>query len=160
MTMSSIDTGMRGTRGLAFWVVFAFVLALFAAAGATCAGCSSASAPSAEFPADAFSTTMTASGALRVEVRTSPQPPERGGIDAELTITDAVTGEPRDGLVLQIRPWMPVMNHGAILATITPEGGGKYLATEVDLYMAGLWELQTTISGPVSDHVAPQFQIQ
>jgi hypothetical protein len=26
--------------------------------------------------------------------------------------------------------------------------------------MAGLWELRTTISGPVSDHVAPQFQIQ
>jgi hypothetical protein len=102
---------------------------------------------------------MTDSGTMRVEVRTSPQPPSRGGIDAELTITDASTGAPRDGLTLQIRPWMPAMNHGAIQATVTPEGDGKYLVTEVSLYMAGLWELRTTISGPVSDHVAPQFEI-
>jgi hypothetical protein len=160
MITSSIGMQMRRARGLAFWIVFSFVLALFAAAGATCAGCSGGAGPSAEFPPDAFSTTTTDSGAMRVEVRTSPQPPARGGIDVELTITDAMTGAPREGLALQIRPWMPVMNHGAIMATVTPEGGGKYLVTEVDLYMAGLWELRTTISGPVSDHVAPQFQIQ
>ncbi len=133
------------------------------AAAATCLaaalGCSSGTGPSADFPATAFSTIMTDSGTMRVEVRTSPQPPTRGGIDAELTITDAATGAPRDGLTLQIRPWMPAMNHGAIMATVTPEGSGKYLVTEVDLFMAGLWELQTTIAGPVSDHVAPQFQI-
>jgi YtkA-like len=159
MTMSSIDTRVRGTRGLVFWVVFAAVLALFSAAGATCFGCSGGTGSIAEFPPAAFSTTMTDSGAMRVEVRTSPQPPTRGGIDAELTITDAVSGAPLDGLILQIRPWMPVMNHGAIMATVAPEGSGKYLVTEVDLYMAGLWELRTTISGPLSDHVAPQFQI-
>ncbi len=130
------------------------------AALAACIGCSSGSGPTAEFPATAFSTTMTDSAALRVEVRTSPQPPTRGGIDAELTITDAASGAPRDGLALQIRPWMPAMNHGAIMATVTPQGSGKYLVTEVDFYMAGLWELRTTISGPVSDYVAPQFQIQ
>jgi hypothetical protein len=127
---------------------------------AACVGCSSGSGPTAEFPATAFSTVMTDSAMLRVEVRTSPQPPARGGIDAELTITDAASGAPRDGLTLQIRPWMPAMNHGSIMATITPEGSGKYLVTEVDFYMAGLWELRTTISGPVSDYVAPQFQIQ
>jgi hypothetical protein len=132
----------------------------WAALAAACAGCSSGTGPSAGFPASPFSTVMTDSGTLRVEVRTSPQPPSRGGIDAELTITDATTGAPRDGLTLQIRPWMPAMNHGAIMATITPQGHGKYLVTEVDLYMAGLWELRTTISGPVSDHVAPQFEIR
>jgi hypothetical protein len=130
------------------------------AVAAACVGCSSGTGPRAEFSAAAFSTTMTDSGALRVDVRTSPQPPTQGGIDAELTITDPTTGAPVDGLTLQVRPWMPVMNHGAIEATVTPEGQGKYLLTEVDLYMAGLWELRTTISGPVSDHVAPQFQIQ
>jgi hypothetical protein len=46
------------------------------------------------------------------------------------------------------------------MATVMPEGHGKYLLTEVNLFMAGLWELQTTISGPVSDYVAPQFEIQ
>ncbi|HTB73210.1 MAG TPA: FixH family protein [Polyangiaceae bacterium] len=134
-----------------------------AAIGASCLaaalGCSSGTGASAEFPAAAFSTVMTDSGTMRVEVRTSPQPPVRGGIDAELTFTDVATGAPRDGLTLQIRPWMPAMNHGAIMATVTPEGSGKYLVTEVNLFMAGLWELRTTI-GPVSDHVAPQFQIQ
>lgn len=139
-------------------------MAARAAVAATCLaaalGCSSGTGPSAEFPSAPLSTLMTDSGTLRVEVRTSPQPPARGGIDAELTITDAASGAPRDGLTLQIRPWMPAMNHGAIMATVAPEGSGKYLVTEVDLFMAGLWELQTTISGPVSDHVAPQFQIR
>ncbi len=136
-------------------------IAAIAASFVACSlGCSSGSGPSAEFPAAPLSTIMTESGTMRVEVRTSPQPPTRGGIDAELTITDAASGAPRDGLTLQIRPWMPVMNHGSIMATITPEGSGRYLVTEVDFFMAGLWELQTTISGPVSDHVAPQFQIQ
>lgn len=134
------------------------------AVSATCfgcsLGCSDGMGPSTSFPASVFSTSMTDSGTMRVEVRTSPQPPTRGGIDAELTITDATSGAPRDGLSLQVRPWMPAMNHGAIMATVHPEGGGKYLVTEIDLYMAGLWELRTTISGPISDHVAPQFQIQ
>jgi hypothetical protein len=124
-----------------------------------CVACSSGTGPKADFPAHPLSATMTQAGKLSVEVRTSPQPPTQGGIDAEYTITDAATGAPRDGLTLKIRPWMPAFNHGAIMATVTPEGGGKYLLTEIDLFMAGLWELQTTISGPVSDYVAPQFEV-
>jgi hypothetical protein len=121
--------------------------------------CSSGTRPKADFPPTPLSTTMTQSGKLRIEMRTSPQPPTQGGIDAEYIITDAASGAPRDGLTLQIRPWMPAFNHGAIMATVTPEGGGKYLLTEIDLFMAGLWELKTTISGPVSDDVAPQFEV-
>lgn len=124
------------------------------------AGCSSGTGPSAGFPASPLGTTMTDSGMLRVELWTSPQPPSRGGIDAQLRITDAKTGAPEDGLALKILPWMPVMNHGSIEPTITPQGEGKYLVTDVDLFMAGLWELRTTISGPRSDHVAPRFEIQ
>jgi YtkA-like protein len=124
-----------------------------------CVACSSGSGPQADFPKMALGMSMTQSKTFRVELRTSPQPPSQGGIDAEYTITDAATGAPRDGLTLKIRPWMPAFGHGAIMATVTPEGGGKYLATEIDLFMAGLWELQTTISGPVSDYVAPQFEV-
>lgn len=127
---------------------------------AACASCSSGAGVSATFPAAPFSTTMTDSGSLRVELWTSPQPPSRGGIDAQLRITDAKTGAAKDGLTLKILPWMPVMNHGSIAPTITPKGDGKYLVTEVDLFMAGLWEFRTTIGGPVSDHVAPQFNVQ
>jgi hypothetical protein len=133
---------------------------LLAVALLAAAGCSSGSGATAEFPATAFSSMTSDSGTLRVDLRTSPQPPSRGGIDAEMTIVDAATGMAADGLTLQVRPWMPAFNHGSILATVTPEGHGKYLLTEVNLFMAGLWELRTTISGPVSDHVAPQFEIQ
>jgi hypothetical protein len=130
-----------------------------AVAVATCVACSSGTGPKADFPATPLSATMTQSGKLRVEMRTSPQPPTQGGIDAEYIITDAASGAPRDGLTLQIRPWMPAFGHGAIMATVTPEGGGKYLLTEIDLFMAGLWQLKTTISGPVSDYVAPEFEV-
>jgi hypothetical protein len=130
-----------------------------AVAVTTCVACSSGTGPKADFSATPLSTTMTQSGKLRVEMRTSPQPPTQGGIDAEYIITDAASGAPRDGLTLQIRPWMPAFGHGAIMATVTPEGGGKYLLTEIDLFMAGLWQLKTTISGPVSDYVAPEFEV-
>src|SRR5580704_11432385 len=92
------------------------------------AGCSSGTGPSATFPSQPFSTMTSDSGALTIEVRTSPQPPTRGTVDAEFTITTTATGEPRDGLTLAIDPWMPVMNHGAIAAHVTQEGQGKYLA--------------------------------
>jgi hypothetical protein len=44
--------------------------------------------------------------------------------------------------------------------TVVAQGGGIYLVTEVYLYMQGVWELRTTISGPMSDHAAPQLVIQ
>jgi hypothetical protein len=53
------------------------------------------------------------------------------------------------------------MGHGTSIApTITPQTNGKYLLTNVDLFMAGLWQLRTTISGPMSDYAAPEFEIQ
>ncbi len=97
---------------------------------------------------------------MSVEVRSSPQPPTRGGVDVEMTVTNIASGKPQDGLDFLVQPWMPAMNHGAITPTVTPEGNGKYLITEIDLFMAGRWELRTTFSGPVSDYVAPIFTIQ
>jgi hypothetical protein len=159
MARTSTDARIPRAEPFAWAFASTFAFALPSAAAACAIACSSGTGPTAEFPAAPLDTITTDSGAMRVEVRTSPQPPTRGGIDAELTITDTTSGKPLDGLILEIRPWMPVMNHGAIMATVTPEGGGKYLVTEVDLYMAGLWELRTTISGSANDHVAPQFQI-
>ncbi|HEX4447849.1 MAG TPA: FixH family protein [Polyangiaceae bacterium] len=127
--------------------------------GLACADCSSGSAATATFPDAPFISTMTDSGNIRVELRTSPQPPARGTIDAQLVVTNAADGTPRDDLALSILPWMPAMNHGAIHPTITPQGDGKYLITELDLYMPGHWQLRTTISGPVTDSVAPAFDI-
>ena len=125
-----------------------------------CAACSSGSTGPASFPADAFSTSTTDSGALRVELRTSPQPPARGTIEAQFVVTKMADGSPVDGLTLAVQPWMPAMNHGAIAPTVTPEGEGKYLVTELDVFMPGHWELRTAVSGPMTDHVTPAFDIQ
>lgn len=132
------------------------------ASAIACGACSaSADAPNPDsFPVSSFLAATTDSSLLRVELRTSPQPPPRGTIDAQLVITNVADGTPRDGLHLAIRPWMPAYNHGAIPPTVTAQGEGKYLVTNLDLFMPGRWELRTTISGPVSDHVTPAFDIQ
>jgi hypothetical protein len=124
------------------------------------AACSSGAPPAAGFPADALTTTTSDSGSLRVEVRSSPQPPVRGTDSLELTVTGASDGAARDGLKITVTPSMPAMGHGSADATVTPQGKGKYLVTDVYMYMAGTWVLKTTFSGPVSDHVELSFSIQ
>jgi hypothetical protein len=131
-------------------------------AGAGPIACSGSSAPqgSKTFSADAYQTTTADSGALSVQVRTSPQPPQRGTIRVELTVTNVGDGTPRDGLTLDVVPWMPAHNHGtSVVPTVAAEGQGKYLVTGVDLFMPGHWELRTTFSGPVTDHAAPAFDV-
>ncbi len=133
---------------------------LAVALAAALAGCSSGAGPNPNaFPAQPYLTVMSDAKVLSIEVRSSPQPPTRGGVDVEYVVTNVADGKPQDGLVLQIQPWMPAFNHGAITPTVTPEGNGKYLITEVDLFMAGRWELRTTFSGSVSDHATPAFDV-
>jgi hypothetical protein len=132
-------------------------VALFA--GVACSGAAEPSGPSS-FPATPYMTATSDSGALQIEVRTSPQPPVRGTNSLELTITDAATGKPRDDLSLAVEPWMPAMNHGSsAIPMVTAEGDGKYLVTAVYLFMPGHWEMRTSFSGAMTDHAAPAFDI-
>jgi hypothetical protein len=136
-------------------VVTAMVLAV--------AACSSAHPPAAgpaSFPMDAYSTTTSDTGALVIDVRTSPQPPSVGTNEIQLSVTKASDGSAVDGLTLDVEPWMPSMGHGTSTPAVTPQGGGVYLVSEVYLYMQGVWTLRTTISGPMSDHATPQLDIQ
>lgn len=97
---------------------------------------------------------------LRVDVHTSPNPPWQGTITVELTVTNKADATPQDGLQIAMVPWMPADDHGTSTTPIvTAEGGGKYLVTNVNLFMAGHWELQTTFSGPMTDYVAPAYDI-
>jgi nitrogen fixation protein FixH len=98
------------------------------------------------------------SGALHVELRTSPQPPAVGNDDVQILVTDS-SGTPRDGLTVTVKPWMPAHDHGTSQTTVTPQGGGKYLVTNVYLYMSGVWQLQIGFSGPVSDNASAQFEL-
>ena len=127
---------------------------------AACAGSGDAPAPAA-FPAAALASLKSDSGALSIEVRTSPsQPPTRGAASVEYIVRD-VDGAPVDGLSLVVVPWMPAHGHGAsVRATVAAQGGGRYLITGVSLFMAGHWELRSDFSGPRSDHVAPSFEVE
>jgi hypothetical protein len=106
-------------------------------------------------------TTWTStSGALSVEVRSSPDPPQRGTDTFELTVRDVTSKAPLDNLTLTVTPYMPAHLHGtSLVPLVTAEGQGKYLVTRVDLFMPGHWELQTVLSGAVMDHVVPAFDI-
>jgi hypothetical protein len=137
----------------------AAVLALLVGASVACSSASPASG-TATFPADAYTTTPSDSGTLVIDVRTSPQPPARGTNDVQLTLTRASDGTPVDGVSLDVQPWMPAMGHGSSTPTVTAQGGGVYLVTEVYFYMPGVWELRTSISGATTDHATLQLTIQ
>jgi len=136
-------------------------IAVGLSAVAAMSGCSGPAEPAnASFPPNALLTMKSKTGDLSIEVRTSPQPPVRGTNLVEFTVKDTVDGSPRAGLSIAMTPWMPSMNHGSsAIPTATPETGGKYLVTDVDLFMPGLWELRTSFSGPAKDYVAPAFVI-
>lgn len=111
------------------------------------------------FPAEPLEVVASASGRLTIAVRTSPQPPIRGINAAQLAVRD-VAGGAKDGLTLTVVPWMPAHGHGSsVLPTVTPQGGGIYVLTDLVLEIPGLWELQTTIVDSESDSADPSFEI-
>ena len=92
-------------------------------------------------------------------MRTAPsQPPPRGTCTVEFVVTDAA-GAPKDGLDVTLVPWMPAHGHGAsVKPTIVAKGNGRYVATNVDFFMPGQWELRTSFS-PGDDHAAPKLTV-
>ncbi|HRG97207.1 MAG TPA: FixH family protein [Polyangiaceae bacterium] len=100
---------------------------------------------------------------LRVAIHTSPeQPPSRGTITVRYVITNS-SGAPVDGLTLSVAPDMPAMGHGTpVVPKVAAAGGGEYIATDVNLFMAGRWELRTTLRGGagVSDEVVVPVDVR
>jgi len=136
-------------------------LVALAAGGACGSGGTGPAQPSLDFSGPAALTLASASGQLNASVRWSPNPPALGFDAAELTLTDT-TGAAVTGLTLTMLPWMPAHGHGTsttptVSETATP---GVYVATPIDFYMAGQWELRTTIAGAVDDTVTPAIELQ
>jgi hypothetical protein len=128
-------------------------------------GCSSAPPPAEAadggFPTTPLLTVNSSSGELVIAVRTSPQPPSVGTDQVQYTITKASDGTPVDGLTLAVQPIMPSMGHGtSATPVVTPQGDGVYVVSNLYLFMQGVWALGTTISGPLSDYVSPDIQLQ
>jgi YtkA-like protein len=111
------------------------------------------------FAADPDQTLTSDSGALRIEVRYSPDPPTVGSDAAQLTFTDA-NGANLSGLGLTVVPWMPAHGHGtSVNPTITEMEPGVFVATPLYLYMPGSWELRMTTTGAVDDTAKAAFEI-
>ncbi len=145
-----------------------FVGAALLAAG--CGGQSSTpTAPVLAFPGAPALTTASASGQLTVGVWWSPPQPSVGYDAAQFSITDA-NGAPVPGLTLTIVPWMPAYGHGASVApTVSETMPGVYVATPLDFFMAGNWELRTAIgratdggnsdAGAIDDSAQPTVDV-
>ena len=126
-------------------------------------GCGSAATPadSAAFTATAYTTVTSESGNLKVELRTSSdQPPPRGTVPIELSVTDS-SGARVDDLTVTVVPFMPAMGHGAsVKPTVEAKGGGRYLLSNVTLFMPGRWEIRTSFTGKATDHATPTLDVQ
>ncbi len=98
------------------------------------------------FPGSPAATVASASGNLSIDVWWSPAQPIVGYDATQLAISDA-NGSPVSGLALTIVPWMPAHGHGAsVEPTVTEISPGTYVATPIDFFMAGEWELRTAIT--------------
>jgi hypothetical protein len=127
-----------------------------------CASNDGAPAADSSFAQAPLVTVTSDRGALRIAAWTAPdQPPTRGMLTVRLLVTDAASGAPIDGLAIAMSPDMPSMGHGTpVDPTITASGGGVYVATDVDLFMAGRWDLPMTITGATTDHAVVSLDVR
>jgi hypothetical protein len=115
--------------------------------------CGCGADPAAKGPVDAESAT----GALRVEVTTSPDPLQRGVNQAELLLTGR-DGTPLRGQPLSVVPWMPSHGHGSsVMPSVTERADGHYEVSNLYLAMPGAWQLRISTG---SDEVAPTFDVR
>jgi hypothetical protein len=119
-------------------------------------------APLADASIAPYTIATSESGALRVEVRTTPdQPPTRGLSTIALDISDAKTDAMQGGLELQVVPWMPAMGHGtSVKPAVEARPDGTYVVSRVNMYMGGQWDLRISTSGTVTDRVTLHFSIR
>jgi YtkA-like len=129
----------------------AVALAVVLFAGFSCGGSQGSS--SSDFP-EAPYLSFTAEGrGLELELRTAPtQPPERGEVVAALTVRDRASRAPLDGLSIDVVPFMTAHGHGAnAKPVITALGQGLYRIENLQLVMAGAWDLRFDLRGEGTD---------
>ncbi len=140
------------------------VLPMLAGAGAACGASTPPTPAPLAFDGAPAQTVASASGALSIAVWWSPAPPTVGYDASQLAITDQ-TGAPVSGATLTIVPWMPAHGHGAsVQPTVQETAPGVYVATPVDFYMAGTWQLRTRIqragdAAPLDDTAQPGVDV-
>jgi len=131
---------------------------LFAGA-ALLSGCSSS--PSSEDALAYPATAISSLGTYAIEATVDGGAPiVRGVHGVALRVEPLVGGVSAEGLAITIQPWMPAMGHGSPYdGAVLEVGDGDYRAQEVSLFMAGRWELRTTI-GPGGERATLSFDVR
>ena len=74
------------------------------------------------------------------------QAPAKGTDTWTIEVDDA-SGNPVDGLVTSISPYMPDHRHGTTPVMVTAAGSGTYTLSPLYLYMSGYWEITVNLIG-------------
>ena len=129
--------------------------AAFGVLAAALLGCGGGTAaptmPSLTFEGPPATTVTSSSGQLTIAVWWSPAQPSVGYDASQLAIR-AADGTPISGADLTVVPWMTAHAHGAsVQPTVSETAPGIYVATPLDFYMSGAWELRTRIQRQADD---------
>lgn len=145
---------MSRLRAVSFlWVLVALSLVVSACGGTEDDG-------EIEFPDTSLVQLKSESGALWLDLRSSPQPPEQGTNHFLAYIVRSKGYRPVTGLDLEVEAWMPAHDHGSPSEPVVEEEGqGRYLIRNVAFHMAGEWELILRIRGPEEDRFVVGLQI-
>lgn len=144
-----------------------FPLGALVAAALALAGCGSAPTPpppELTFGGPPNLTVASDSGALAIALWWSPSQPTVGYDAAQLSITDAA-GAPVAGATVTVVPFMPAHGHGgSVLPTVAESSPGVYVATPLDFFMSGTWQLRTRIqdaadAASIDDTAAPSVDV-
>ncbi len=94
-----------------------------------------------------------------VLVSSDPAPPTKGNNNWVLKVTDAA-GAPVSGATLDVKPFMPDHGHGTSIVPTITAAGDAFKIDNVNLFMAGLWQVTITVSaGSSSDFAVFAFCI-
>ncbi len=134
-------------------------LALLACGPMGCGAAMDVPQPSDNFPDTPRQILIAPDTKSHVEIRTSPYPPVKGNNWIQYRISDAA-GTAVTGLPLDVLPWMPAHGHGtSVQPRIEDQGAGFYLCRDVFFYMAGHWELRSTLGPGGADAIVPTFDV-
>jgi hypothetical protein len=90
------------------------------------------------------------SGAVTATLLSSdPAPPAQGNNTWMIALATASTGAPLDGVAMVVTGLMPDHGHPlGVPPTVTPAGGGQYAVDDIDMFMAGYWEITLALTLP------------
>lgn len=91
-----------------------------------------------------------------------PTAPVAGAGKLTLTVTDAHTNDPVDGLIITVTPWMPAHGHGSNKTpVVTEKNAGVYEVTDIVYTMPGDWEARIALkSADHEDTIAFGYSVQ